>query len=172
MAGRDGNDKRVKLAQPIVDDDVQLQLLRTFCRMRGIELPYRTAWDHARRTHGFAAAVERAVHAGRPDVAVVIAELSGIAEDEPRAVRAIARLRRAAGSVVVLCPSPAAFLPVVDTADGHRVRALMVRDHRNAMASGRRLLVRHGVSVLEASPSDSLDRLLGRVRVMARVSTR
>ncbi len=176
MAGRDGNDKRVVgfglRAQPVVDDDAQLQLLRLFCRMRGIELPYRSAWDHGRRTHGFAAAVERAVLTGRPDVAVVIAELGGVAEDEPRAIRAIARLRRAAGSVVVLCPSPAAFLPAVETDEGHRVRELMIRDHRNAMASGKRLLVRHGVAVLEASPSDSLDRLLGRVRATSRVAAR
>nr|HEX4317616.1 DUF58 domain-containing protein [Kofleriaceae bacterium] len=176
MAGRDAlgtaNAGRVKVGMPIVEDDAQLQPLRQFCRLRGIELPYRATWDHGKRTTGFGAAVERAVFAQRPDVAVVIAELGGLAEDEPRAIRAIARLRRSAGSVIVLVPSPEAFLPAVATAEGRRVRELMIRDHRVAMADGRKLLTRHGVTVLEASPSDSLDRLLGRARVTPRVAMR
>jgi uncharacterized protein (DUF58 family) len=170
MLGRDGNDKRLKLGPPIVEDDPQLAVLRQFCRMRGIELPYRTAWDHARRTAGFAAAVERAVFTGRPDVAVVVGELVGLAEDEPRAIRAIARLRRSAGSVVVLSPAPEAFLPAVASAHGQRARALMIRDHRNASAAGRKLLLRHGVTVLEASPGDALDRLLSRARAPFRAA--
>jgi len=40
----------------------------------------------------------------------------------------------------------------------------MVRDARAALEPGRRLLVRHGVNVIEASPTDSLDRLIGHGR--------
>lgn len=154
---------------PVVETDSQLAPLRQFCRLRGIELPYRTSWEHGRRAAGFALAVERAVASGRPDVVVLISDLSGFAEDEPRAIRAIARLRKAAGTVVVLVPSPSAFLPAATSPHGHRVRELMVRDLRAAIDPGRRLLVRHGIMVVEGSPADSLERLIGGASRLRRV---
>ncbi|MDB4952927.1 MAG: hypothetical protein JWO36_496 [Myxococcales bacterium] len=159
-----GKDDRKAKPPPVVDEDKQLAVLRQFCRLRGIELPYHTTWEHGRRAAGFAAAVDRAVHkavaSGRPDVVVLISDLHGLSEDETRAKRAIARLKRAAGSVVALVPSPPAFLPVATTAHGRRVRELMIRDQRAATEPGRRMLVRHGVTVLEASPFVPLDQLL------------
>lgn len=163
MTGHEkAKDKRARV--PVVEADGQLAPLRQLCRLRGIELPYRMAWEHGRRASGFAAAVERAVAGGRPDVVVLITDLAGFAEDEPRTIKAIARLRKAAGSVVVIAPSPEAFLPYAATPHGRRVRELMVRDAHAAMAAGRRLLIRHGVAVVEGSPSDSLDRLIGNGR--------
>ncbi|HMG21864.1 MAG TPA: DUF58 domain-containing protein [Kofleriaceae bacterium] len=161
-------DKRAR-AQPVVESDSQLAPLRQLCRLRGIELPYRSTWEHGKRTTGLAAAVERAVAGGRPDVVIVISDLAGFGEDEPRAIRAIARLRKAAGSVIVLAPSPTAFLPAVASSHGRRARVLMVRDARAALEPGRRLLIRHGVTVVEGSPADSLDRLIsnGRTRLRA-----
>jgi uncharacterized protein (DUF58 family) len=167
MVGRD--DKRTKVA-PVVERDGQLAPLRQFCRLRGIELPYRTSWEHGRRAVGLALAIERAVANGRPDVVVVMSDLAGIAEDEPRTIRALARLRKAAGYVIALVPSPYAFLPVAMTPQGVRVRDLMARDARSAMEPGRRLFVRHGITVLEAAPGDSLDRLLGKARGPVRAS--
>jgi uncharacterized protein (DUF58 family) len=160
MIGRDDK-KQHKVKPPhVIDDDEQLRTLRMFCRLRGIELPYRTAWEHGRRSAGFAAAVERAVGQGRPDVVVLISDLAGLCEDEPRMKRALARLRKAAGRVVALVPSPPAFLPHATTAHGRLVRDLMIRDQRSTIDPGRRLLVRHGISVLEGSPVASLDQLL------------
>jgi uncharacterized protein (DUF58 family) len=159
-------DRRKQAA--IVETDSQLAPLRQFCRMRGIELPYRTTWEHGRRAAGFALAVERAVASARPDVVVVISDLGGLAEDEARSVRAIARLRRAAGSVVALVPSASAFLPPASTTHGQRVRELMVRDQRATMEPGRKLLARHGILVVEGSPADSLDRLIGNGRSVRR----
>jgi uncharacterized protein (DUF58 family) len=159
MLGRD--DKRAALKAPIVvDDDLQLRPLRMFCRLRGIELPYRATWEHGRRAAGFAAAVERAVANGRPDVAVILTDLSGFAEDEARTKRALARLRRAAGSVIAIVPSAHGFLPQVTTKHGRRVRELMVRDQQASMEPGRRLLLRHGVRVIEGTPGASLEQLL------------
>jgi hypothetical protein len=93
-------------------------------------------------------------------VVILISDLAGFAEDITRTKRAIARLRKAAGSVVVLAPSASAFFPAATTAHGKRVRELMVRDQRAAMEPGRRLLVRHGITVLEGSPASSLDQML------------
>ena len=157
MLGKD--DRKTKLPA-IVDDDKQMAVLRQLCRLRGIELPYHMSWEHGRRAVGFAAAVERVVANGHPDVVVLISDLVGLSEDETRAKRAIARLKRAAGSVIALVPSPPAFLPLVTSAHGRRVRELMVRDQRAATEPGRRMLVRLGISVLEASPFVPLDQLL------------
>ncbi|MBV8759089.1 MAG: DUF58 domain-containing protein [Deltaproteobacteria bacterium] len=162
MLGKD--DKKKPKLPPIVDDDPQLRPLRLFARLRGIELPYRATWEHGARAAGFAASVERAVAAGRPDVVVILSDLAGLAEDEARTRRAIARLRRAAGQVVALVPAPAAFLPAAASAHGQRVRELMIRDQRAAIEPGRRLLQRHGINVLEGSPAIPLDQLLSRGR--------
>jgi len=165
MAGQDKDkqDKRAKLA-PVVEHDAQLAPLRQFCRLRGIELPYRSAWEHGKRAAGLARAVERAVAHGRPDVVVLISDLAGFVEDEARAIRAIARLRKAAGSVVVIVPSIQAFLPPATTPHARRVRELVIREQRAAVEPGRKLLLRHGITVLEGSPADNLDRLIGRPR--------
>jgi uncharacterized protein (DUF58 family) len=168
-AGERGGRADKRRQAPIFEPDSQLAPLRQFCRLRGIELPYRTSWEHGRRSAGFALAVERAVANGRPDVVVLISDLSGFAEDEPRAIRAIARLRKAAGSVVVLVPSPSAFLPPATTPHGARVRELMVRDLRAQVDPGRRLLVRHGIMVVEGSPVDSLERLINGASRLRRV---
>jgi uncharacterized protein (DUF58 family) len=154
----------------ILEADDQLTPLRQFCRLRGIELPYRTTWEHGRRASGLAQAIDRVVASvvqnGRPDVVVLISDLAGLPEDEPRVGKALARLRKATGKVIALVPSPAAFLPPATTMHGRRVRELMVRDQRGMIDPGRRLLVRHGIAVVEASPVDALDRLLvnGRAR--------
>ncbi|MEO9156249.1 MAG: DUF58 domain-containing protein [Kofleriaceae bacterium] len=158
MLGKD--DKRPLKAPVVVDDDLQLRPLRLFCRLRGIELPYRGTWEHGRRAAGFAAAVERAVANGKPDVAVIISDLSGFAEDETRTKRALARLRRAAGSVIAIVPSANGFLPQATSLHGRRVRELMVRDQQATMEPGRRLLLRHGVRVIEGAPGTSLDALI------------
>ena len=165
MIGRDGKPGATK--QPaVVESDNQLAPLRQFCRLRGIELPYRSTWEHGRRAAGLARAVERAVAHGRPDVVVLISDLAGLAEDEARSIKALARLRKAAGTVIAITPSPAAFMPAAATQHGRRVRELMVRDQRGMIDPGRRLLTRHGIAVVEGSPIDSLDRLIanGRIR--------
>jgi uncharacterized protein (DUF58 family) len=166
MLGRDGKPGAGAKQPPVIESDNQLTPLRQFCRLRGIELPYRSTWEHGRRAAGLARAVERAVAHGRPDVVVLISDLAGIAEDEARSIKALARLRKAAGTVIAITPAPSAFLPSVATMHGRRVRELMVRDQRGMIEPGRRLLVRHGIAVVEGSPLDSLDRLIanGRIR--------
>jgi len=166
MLGKD--DKKKPKLPAIIEDDAQLRPLRTFCRLRGVELPYRSTWEHGRRAHGFAAAVERAVAGNRPDVVVIVSDLAGLAEDDARTRRAIARLRRSGGQVLALVPSPPAFLPqAAATPHGRRVRELMIRDQRATIEPGRRLLQRHGITVLEGSPAIPLEHLLHGRRLAA-----
>jgi hypothetical protein len=98
---------------------------------------------------------------------VLLSDLSGFAEDEARVRRALLRLRKAAGSVIAIVPSANAFLPHATTPHGRRVRELMVRDQRALLEPGRRLLVKHGIMVIEGSPAVSLDQLLHGRRVAA-----
>lgn len=159
--------RRASTPHPVLmpsDPEPQMALLRRFCRLRGIELPFRSGWEHSRRAAGLHAAAERAVAHGRPDLVVLVSDFAGWAEDEERTAKALSRLRRAAGGVIALVPSANAYLPSTTTSYGARARALLVADAAAAMAADRRLLTRHGISVVEAQPGDPLDALLGRGR--------
>lgn len=159
------NHRRASTPAPVASDaEPQLALLRRFCRLRGIELPFRTTWEHGRRAAGLQAAVERAVAHGRPDLVVILSDFAGWAEDEQRTAKALARLRRAAGSVIALVPSVNAYLPATTTIHGARTRQLLLSDAAATMAADRRLLTRHGITVVEANPADPLDAMLGRGR--------
>lgn len=150
--------------QPTAYEDAQLLSLRRFCRLRGIELPYRMSWEYGMRAAGLAAAAERATGKTRPDIVVLVSDLVGLCEDEIRTTRALARLGSAAGKVVAIVPEASAFLPIATTDYGRRVRDLLIADHQAATEPGRRLLRRHGVTILEGSPAASLDRLLHKPR--------
>lgn len=165
-AGKGGpNQRRASTPAPVASDpEPQLALLRRFCRLRGIELPFRGGWEHSRRAAGLHAAVERAVAHGRPDLAVIVSDFSGWAEDEERTAKALSRLRRAAGGVVALVPAARAYLPATSSSYGSRTRSLLVADAAATMAADRRLLTRHGITVIEAEPGSPLDALLGRGR--------
>ncbi len=157
--------RRAPTPSPIPSDsEPQLALLRRFCRLRGIELPYRSGWEHGRRAGGLHAAALRAVAHGRPDLVVILSDFGGWSEDEDRTAKALSRLRRAAGSVVALVPSAAAYLPATSSLYGARTRSLLLADAAATMAADRRLLTRHGITVVEAKPGDPLDALIGRGR--------
>lgn len=144
--------------------DPQLAPLRLFCRLRGIELPYRGDAEHGRRASGLAAAVERAVADGRPDQVVILSDLTGIVEDEERVRRALARARRHAGGVVALVPQMPAFSTSAATDTGKLVASILTREHRRAFTEARALLTRTGVRVIAAGPHDTPALLLGQRR--------
>ena len=142
------------------ESDPQLAPLRLFCRLRGIELPYRMDPEHGRRAAGFATALEHAVADGRPDAVIILSDLAGITEDEERVKRALTRARRHAGSVIALVPQLPAFAVRAETEMGRLVTSIMTREHRRGFVAARALLVRHGVRVVVAGPGDSPARLL------------
>ncbi|HVK72307.1 MAG TPA: DUF58 domain-containing protein [Kofleriaceae bacterium] len=144
--------------------DPQLGPLRLFCRLRGLELPYRRDYDPGRRSAGFAQALERAVADGRPDQIVVLSTLDGVVDDEARLTRALARVRRHAGAVVAVVPQAAGLAATAETEAGRMVAAIMTREHRRSNAAARQLLARHGVRVQTASPADTAAVLLGQRR--------
>ena len=88
--------------------------------------------------------------------------------DEAAAKRALGKARRASGQVVVLVPSPARFAPAAKTPAGETVRAVYARDARMRFEAARRVLIRHGVSVVEVGPNDTPATLFGRTGAVRR----
>lgn len=140
--------------------DPQMAPLRLFCRLRGIELPYRTEVIAGRRSQGLATALERAVADLRPDHVIVLSDLTGVLDDEARVTRAFARVRQRAGAMTVVVPATPEFAAVGRTGVGRTVAAIMTHDHRRELTAARSLLARHGARVVVASPSDTPARLL------------
>jgi len=141
--------------------DPQLATLRLFCRLRGIELPYRGDPEPGRRAAGLALALERAVAEGRPDQVMILSDLHGVVEDEDRVARVLARVRRHTGAVVALVPQMPAFAKQATSEAGRLVARIMTREHRRGFEDARQMLVRHGVRVIAAGPGDTPARLLG-----------
>lgn len=140
--------------------DPQMAPLRLFCRLRGIELPYRFDTLAGRRSAGLATALERSVADLHPDHVVVLSDLAGVLDDEERVARAFARVRRHARAMTVVVPSTPEFAAAGQTAAGRMVAAIMTHDHRRELLSARALLARHGARVVVAAPGDTPARLL------------
>ena len=153
------------------ESDPQMARLRLFCRLRGLELPYRPQHPHGRRAQGLADAARRVSAGGRADVVVLLSDLGGLIESPDVVGPALSRLSRGGRRVVAIAPFGPAFLPRPRTAIGAEVAWVLAREEQDRLELGRRLLMRHGIGVLSAGPDDSLAVLasrLGRPRGAAR----
>lgn len=154
------------------ESDPAMARLRLFCRLRGLELPYRMQHPHGRRADGLLEAAERATIGGRSDVAIVLTDLGGVIEKPSSASTAFARLRRSAARVVVIAPFGPAFLPVAESDAAHRVAKVLHRSEDETLGQATRLLSSWGIPVLRAGPEDSPAALLGRMNRTARAGRR
>jgi uncharacterized protein (DUF58 family) len=144
------------------DRDPALAMLRRFCRVRGLELPYRHDATPAARAAGLEAALERAVADGRPDTVVVVSDLAGLAVPEAALARAVGRARRRAGAVVVLAPPPPPLLAEARTPIGRQLAEVILTARAANLTAARQLLARHGATVVEAGAADHPATLLER----------
>lgn len=145
------------------ESDPGMARLRLFCRLRGIELPYRPQHPHGRRGAGLVEAARRLSTGGRADVVILISDLGGILESPDQAASALAQLRRSAQRVVAIAPFGPAFLPPPLTPAGSHVASVLARDETDLLEQARRMLLRWGIPVLRAGPDDSPALLLGRM---------
>jgi len=143
--------------------DAEMARLRLFCRLRGLELPYRPSQPAGRRAAGFAEAVGRATAGERSQLVVVVSDLEGVLEDPATALRAVALARRRHHQIVAVAPFGPAFAPPTATLVGRRVAEVLSLDERRRLEAARRELVRHGVPVLVAGPEDTVAALARRV---------
>jgi uncharacterized protein (DUF58 family) len=136
--------------------------LRLFCRLRGIELPYRRASPPGSRRDGLSAAV-RAARAARADVAVVVSDLHDLFADPDSSLEVVALARRSGTRVIVVAPAHASFSPNAATEAGRRLVAAVSRAERQRIDTARALLARHGVPLVTAGRSETVGELARRL---------
>jgi uncharacterized protein (DUF58 family) len=148
----------------------ELLRLRAFCRLRGIELPYRRSAEAGRRARGLAAALERAAAARGTQRIVVLSDLHGL-EDLGPVPRALRLVRRRGHHLTVAVPQ-ARIVPASDA--GAPAEAQLAaeifgwHERRRERAAERRLMAR-GVRVVPISAENAAALLTratpGRARV-------
>lgn len=137
--------------------------LRLFCRVRGIELPYRQHAEPGRRAVGFAEAIARAVEGERSQFVIIVSDLEWLHDDLATSLQALARARRKHHHLVAIAPFGPAFAPPARTDAGRRVGSILAAEERRRLDAARTELQRMGVPVVVAGPEDSIDSLLRRV---------
>jgi len=145
------------------ESDPQMARLRLFCRLRGIELPYRAQHAPGRRAAGLCEAVRRLQKAGRADIIVLLSDLGGVLDSPEAAAPALAQLRRAGQHAVAVVPSGTALLAPARSLLGGAVAAVLAREEADRIEHARRVLLRHAIPLLRLGPEDSPASLLGRI---------
>ena len=145
------------------DADPRMAKLRLFCRLRGIELPYRPRHEAGRRARGLAAAINRVTTESRADVIMVISDLVGVAEAPELSIAPLARAKRGGQRVVVVAPFGPAFAPPPRSPEAQSVAAVLGRDARAVLDTASRAILRHGIPVIETGPRDGLGSVLRRI---------
>jgi uncharacterized protein (DUF58 family) len=135
--------------------DPQMARLRLFCRLRGIELPYRPDHERGARAGGLADAIAAAASGERADVLVLISDLFGLLEGAAAPLGSLALAKRNGLRVIVLAPFGPSFLPVPNTLGGERVADAAGRAEALELARARRVLDSHGIPTRSAGPGDT-----------------
>lgn len=125
-----------------------LARLRFYCRLRGIELPYRRTPEAGRRARGLAAALERAAAARGTQRILVLSDLQGLDGDLGPVARAIRLVRRRGHHLTIAVPE--ARLAV----DGEVAEIVGWHERRRERAAMRRLAAL-GVRVVPISPDNA-----------------
>jgi len=145
------------------ESDPQMAKLRLFCRLRGVELPYRAEHEIGRRADGIASALHRVAAESRADLIVILSDLQGVLERPDVTLKAIARARRSGQRVVPIVPYGPAFAPPAGSHPGRLVADVLSRDERDGFDAARDLLLRQGIPVLEVGPTDHPALLLRKI---------
>ncbi|RMH39737.1 MAG: DUF58 domain-containing protein [Deltaproteobacteria bacterium] len=153
--------------------DPRLAQLRLFCRLRGIELPYRTAVEAGARAAGLADAVAAAnAGPGRCDTAILLSDLAWFEPSAGRALEALALARRRGQPIVVVAPFGPAFAAPAATDAGARALRIATAAARARFDEARRQLARRGVPAIEVGPSDAVADVVARIAGVRAASRR
>jgi uncharacterized protein (DUF58 family) len=120
-----------------------MQRLRSYCRLRGIELPHRRSPESGRRARGLAAALEKAATARGTQRIVLISDLQGLEDLGP--VPRVLRLVRLRGHHLTIALPQARIAPLGDEPEAPAEAALAAEifgwhERRRERAAERRLL--------------------------------
>jgi uncharacterized protein (DUF58 family) len=136
--------------------------LREYCRVRGIELPYKTTADQGRRARGLGAALEHAATARGSQRIVVLSDLQGLDGDLTPVARAVRLVRKRGHHLTFAVPE--ARLPANQPLPVERALAAEVwgwRERRRELAAAAIVRARLGVRVVGIS-ADNVTLVLGR----------
>jgi uncharacterized protein (DUF58 family) len=144
--------------------DPQMARLRLFCRLRGIELPFREHHERGVRAAGLAEAIAgTASGRSRADVVVILSDLSGVVDRPDIPLKQLGLARRSGQHVVFVAPFGPTFAPAPRTETGAQVHSVLTRAERARFEAGRRHLMRSGIPVVEVGPGDSIATLVRRL---------
>ena len=151
----------------IVSSDPQTARLRLFCRLSGLEIPYRRQSPLVSKDAGMAEAVHRAGLSRQSQFILLISDLEEIG-DLNTVLDSLRLARKRGHSIVAAAPLAPAFYAPTDEAHSERVQSILaLRAERQRREVARRI-ERAGISVLSTTPKDVLPlvlRRLARLRV-------
>lgn len=132
----------------------ELRKLRLYCRLRGIELPYRRAPEAGRRSDGMRAALERAVAGRGTQRVVIVSDLLGLDAGLPEVARVVKLARRRGHPLA--CVVPAARAETRPLKGDAAVAAELARwDETRRERDACRRVAALGVRVVPVGPADS-----------------
>jgi uncharacterized protein (DUF58 family) len=145
------------------------QRLRQYCRLRGIELPYRRTPEAGRRARGLGAALEHAAAARGSQRIVVLSDLQGLEGDLGPVARAVRLVRKRGHHLTFALPEARLALD-----DGGPERAVAAEiwgwhERRRELAAATLVRARLGVRVVAVS-AENAALLLGRTIAMPRAN--
>jgi len=146
----------------IVASTEEARIMRLFCRLSGLEIPYRRHSPLVSKERGMAEALQRAGASRRSQFIVLISDLEEISEDH-MVLDSLRLARKRGHGIVVVAPSTPDFFPEARTEHSRRVAAIFsARAHRNRATLTSRI-EGLGVPVLAAGPRDALPLILKRL---------
>jgi len=143
----------------------ELSLVRRFCHLHGVEIPYRSELRYGTKEQGLVEAIETIMEASRnPHLMLIVSDLAGIVDmDRVKRVLRLARHRR--HKVAVLAPFTPRYVPVPEDEDAARLHEIFSaaesRERRSVLAALRDA----NVQVMEIGPQDTIGGLLRRVQL-------
>ena len=129
-------------------------ILRRFCRVRGLPLPYRPDPRDGGKSPGLAAALRAAGGTRRSPMSIlVLTDLDALGDPEP--LRSAIKLLRLHGhALALIVPDATSFAPTPATELARDVFQVYARGERRRLEEARALLTPLGVSVVAARADD------------------
>ena len=136
--------------------------LRRFCRLNGLELPYRQHSFLSGKEKGMALALATAAAARHSQSVVLITDLEEM-EELPAVLDALRLARRRGHSITVIAPFAPAFLSPGQTTHARRVQSIYSLRARRQRRTVQRSIEHIGIPVLSVTPQDALAVLVRRL---------
>jgi uncharacterized protein (DUF58 family) len=146
----------------IIAGDAHTARLRLFCRLHGLEIPYRQHSPLISKERGMADAIRRAGAKRQSQFVVLVSDLEDVG-DGRTVIDALRLSRRRGHTVVAVAPFAPAFFASRQDPHARRVQNIFALQVRRRRAEVVRRMEGAGISVLSAAPGDVLPLLLRRL---------